>query len=428
MNKFVKRVLGMVLSERREAGENPNWTEVLGSVAATINSKHGRGKNKVFSYEAVFGHRFNHALSCSKDEARRCWTVTEHMQVTNDLDFKKYVHEYCDVDSEGHDTAKDDSSYFSDDDIPSDENEEVDDDYFNMHLMDSSTLPDNDKDKKEMDHPQDSLEFEIDSSVTVSYVFAQPNDNCVDHTKSQSDVITVDEGAATTAEANNNSDDEEADDVWDESCIRDFTLDERQKSRVNAWVGLYSIAEEWERQRQLKRPVDNENCLCCCLICDICSRSGITTIKIPNSKYEHRLWYSTDWYHSDFIAGFATLAQHDAHITTPNYKSSDRVLLVFTLYPNKPVNEILPYGNTTHFVSVVWNDSHYAVLYYDIDERTVTVFDGLNYDIRNWQEHIIHTVKTYGLKPLFSSATCKFQYDVYVDERVKKRRKSEKRI
>jgi hypothetical protein len=31
------------------------------------------------------------------------------------------------------------------------------------------------------------------------------------------------------------------------------------------------------------------------------------------------------------------------------------------------------------------------------------------------------------LKPLFSSATCKFQYDGYVDERVEKRRKSEKR-
>jgi transposase InsO family protein len=41
INKFVKRVLGMGLSERREAGENPNWTEVFGSVAATINSQHG---------------------------------------------------------------------------------------------------------------------------------------------------------------------------------------------------------------------------------------------------------------------------------------------------------------------------------------------------------------------------------------------------
>jgi len=58
------------------------------------------------------------------------------------------------------------------------------------------------------------------------------------------DVITVDEGAATTAEANNNSDNEEADDAWDESWIMDFMLDEQQKFRVNAWVGLNSIAEE----------------------------------------------------------------------------------------------------------------------------------------------------------------------------------------
>jgi hypothetical protein len=57
----------------------------------------------------------------------------------------------------------------------------------------------------------------------------------------------------------------------------------------------------------------------------------------------------------------------------------------------------------------------------------VTVFDGLNQDIRKWQDHIIHTVKTYGLKPLFSSATCEFRYKVSVDERVRKRTKLERR-
>ena len=158
-----------------------------------------------------------------------------------------------------------------------------------MYLMDS-TVPDNhyDNAKKEKDHPHDTLEFKPDSSVLFSNIFAQPNDNCVDHTKSQSDVITVDEGAPTTAEVNNN-DDEEAVDVWDESWVRDATLNEQQNSRTNEWVGLYSIAEEWERQRQLERPVDNENCLCCRLTCDLCSRSGITSIEIPNSQYEHRL-------------------------------------------------------------------------------------------------------------------------------------------
>jgi hypothetical protein len=135
-------------------------------------------------------------------------------------------------------------------------------------------------------------------------------------------------------------------------------------------------------QRQLDRPVKNDNCLCCRLCCDLCSHSGMTAIRIPNSQYEHRLRNSTDWYHSDFIAGFAALVKHDAHITTPNYKSSDQMLMVFTPYPNNPVNEILPYGSTTHFVSVVWNRQHYAVLYYDINKRSVTVFDGLNQDIR----------------------------------------------
>ena len=127
------------------------------------------------------------------------------------------------------------------------------------------------------------------------------------------------------------------------------------------------------------------------------------------------------------IAGFAAMVQHDAHITTPNFKDSDRELMVFTPYPNNPVNEILPYGDTTHVVSVVWNRLHYAVLYYDIDKRSVTVFDGLNQDIRKWQDHIIHTVKAYGLKPPFSSATCEFSYDVYVDERVRKRTELERR-
>ncbi len=100
---------------------------------------------------------------------------------------------------------------------------------------------------------------------------------------------------------------------------------------------------------------------------------------------------------------------------------------MFTPYPNNPVNEILPYGSMTHFVSVEWNRQHYAVLYYDINKRSVTVFDGLSQDIHKWQDHIIHTVKTYGLKPLFSSATCKFWYDVYDDERFRKRTNMERR-
>ncbi len=37
MNQIVKQVLGSVLAEQCLIGENPNWTEVLGTVTATIN-------------------------------------------------------------------------------------------------------------------------------------------------------------------------------------------------------------------------------------------------------------------------------------------------------------------------------------------------------------------------------------------------------
>jgi len=71
-------------------------------------------------------------------------------------------------------------------------------------------------------------------------------------------------------------DNEKAVDVWDKSWVRDATLDERRKSTIYAGFGLYSsIAEEWERQRQLDRPVDNGNSLWCRLYCDLCSRPKV---------------------------------------------------------------------------------------------------------------------------------------------------------
>jgi hypothetical protein len=70
MNKFVKRTLGLVLSEYRLVGKDRNWTEVLGSVASAINSQHGRGKHDVSAYEAVYGQKMDHDFSCSKEEAR----------------------------------------------------------------------------------------------------------------------------------------------------------------------------------------------------------------------------------------------------------------------------------------------------------------------------------------------------------------------
>ncbi len=69
MNKFVKRTLGMVLSEYRFVGKERSWTEVFASIASAINSQHGRGKYDVSAYEAVYGQKMDHDFSCSKEEA-----------------------------------------------------------------------------------------------------------------------------------------------------------------------------------------------------------------------------------------------------------------------------------------------------------------------------------------------------------------------
>jgi hypothetical protein len=70
MNKLVKRIIGSVLTKQRLVGDNPNWTEVLGLIAAVINFQHGCQKEDVSSYEAVYGQQYDHEVSCSKEEAR----------------------------------------------------------------------------------------------------------------------------------------------------------------------------------------------------------------------------------------------------------------------------------------------------------------------------------------------------------------------
>jgi hypothetical protein len=138
-----------VLAERRLAGQNPNWTEVLGSVAAAINSQCGRCKNDVSAYEAVYGDKYDHPMSCSKSEARRCWTLSHCMKVTNDPEFEEFCRENYvidggnedDINNEGGFKEEDDNDdgYFSDDELPQDETDEVTDEWLFSHLMDDTS-------------------------------------------------------------------------------------------------------------------------------------------------------------------------------------------------------------------------------------------------------------------------------------------------
>jgi transposase InsO family protein len=114
-----------LLTERRLAGDNPNWTEVLCIVAAVINSQHGCGKDDVSSFEAVYGQVLNHDMSCSKAEAHQCWTLPQFLKVTNNAEFAEYAAKKYNLDEDSTDAAKQDDSsgYFSDKELQEDENQ-----------------------------------------------------------------------------------------------------------------------------------------------------------------------------------------------------------------------------------------------------------------------------------------------------------------
>jgi hypothetical protein len=73
------------------AGHNPNWTEILGSVAAVVNSQnsqYGRGKNDVSAYEAVYG-QVQQIHSVNPPTTRPFWLACHQPSIGSILGFTK---------------------------------------------------------------------------------------------------------------------------------------------------------------------------------------------------------------------------------------------------------------------------------------------------------------------------------------------------
>ena len=84
MNKLVKKILFSMLSDSMREGKDTNWTYLLPRITAVVNSNKSRGKNSVTAYETVFGQSYDQELSCTLDDARKCYTVTEKLKVSHD--------------------------------------------------------------------------------------------------------------------------------------------------------------------------------------------------------------------------------------------------------------------------------------------------------------------------------------------------------
>jgi hypothetical protein len=115
-------------------------------------------------------------------------------------------------------------------------------------------------------------------------------------------------------------------------------------------------------------------------------------IQIGNNDYISSITNTTNWYDGVFIASFAQLAAHYAHITYDERHSTlpQRVnlpILILVTYPKQTLLEgqykPLPPG-ITRVVAVLHKTAHYAVLEIDIHKKKVHVYDGLYRDPDRW--------------------------------------------
>jgi len=171
--------------------------------------------------------------------------------------------------------------------------------------------------------------------------------------------------------------------------------------KVSNGYGLFSIGEAWA----LKDPTSKGDYIGFRLYCDNCQamRGAPLILPVGNQAYFIRLRKKRTWYSQMFMTGFAAFVQHDAHVSTPPYKNLHHRIMLVSRTSYSPVktltqDHILEKGDATHFVSVAWKQSHFVVLYYDIVNREVIVYDGLRMWIRNWEMQIVGTIKLFGLE------------------------------
>jgi len=165
----------------------------------------------------------------------------------------------------------------------------------------------------------------------------------------------------------------------------------------------YTIAEAWKQSIAISKKQSylfvQSN-----LYCDTC---GNSVIYIGDPNY-FSACLGTKWFDTAFIIGFTSLLAHDAHLTPPPYdNAANRVKMIQCMYPKQIIKKdnVLPLPPMVQwFLLIAHNKDHFAVLQFDVYSQMVFVFDGLNYKINNWEDHVIHTLRQYGLAPLSLAA------------------------
>jgi hypothetical protein len=142
-----------------------------------------------------------------------------------------------------------------------------------------------------------------------------------------------------------------------------------------------------------------QNYLNCHLDCKCSHCYGIV---VGNEQYIHKFQATNAWYDYSFIFGFLALFNHVFHNEVPKHKKSNVVVKMVAAQTPKSVvkqhNVTQCEDGVTHLVTVVYKNSHFAVLLFDFHDRHVMVYDGLNATIKRWTKHVSIVLRKYGLE------------------------------
>ena len=130
------------------------------------------------------------------------------------------------------------------------------------------------------------------------------------------------------------------------------------------------------------------------LHCDTCGYYQVPPhILIGDSAYVNRMKFGEHYFGFDFILSFVYLVAHVSHLEPP--KAQNPFLQVIT-YENQQLvkDDVVTVPNRHNtIVGVFYTSLHYAIAEVEIKSRTITIYDGLFYDLPNWYKNVVQLLK-----------------------------------
>lgn len=151
----------------------------------------------------------------------------------------------------------------------------------------------------------------------------------------------------------------------------------------------------------MNRKKDGDDRLTFNIDCEACYGNVPGIIQAMDDKREMEYKFGTRMYCTSFINSFVVLLAHDSHTIDPppKYRRQNTVVkYVSCSSPTSPPQYVKVLdASVTDLVTIAFNDTHFVVLRFSINDHTVTVLDGLNYSIKKWTNHVVRVLKEYSL-------------------------------